>query len=145
MVALPDSATAQYTSPRPVTVATRPQGQLPSRLALSQTGRDTRARRLLADESSAVFAPRSRAGASDALLFFRDSTLMAQTFDAGTLQLVGDAFAIGARASFSTTGVTRQVAATVSRTGVLAYLSESNERIRSGVAQPKPHAYGTDG
>ncbi len=58
-------------------------------------------RRLLADDSSAVFAP-STTGKNDGyLLFLRGSDLMAQPFNAETLQLAGDVFAVAREASFS--------------------------------------------
>jgi eukaryotic-like serine/threonine-protein kinase len=48
---------------------------------------------------------------------------MAQPFDAGALQLAGQVFPVVEQASFSVTGLLRQVAASASGNGVLAYLA----------------------
>ncbi len=75
-------------------------------------------RRLLADESSAVFAPSTTGKKYGYLLFLRGSELMAQPFSAETLQLAGDVFPVAEEASFSFNG---QIAASVSAGGILVY------------------------
>jgi serine/threonine protein kinase/WD40 repeat protein len=77
-------------------------------------------RRLLPDDSSVVFAPKSQGGKHDHLLFLRDTTLIAQPFNAETLQLAGDAFPIAAHATKDLNDV---VAASASANGLLAYVS----------------------
>jgi Tol biopolymer transport system component len=85
-------------------------------------------RRLLPDESGAIFAPSTAGKAYGSLLFIRGSNLMAQPFNAETLQLSGDVFPVAADASFS---VNRpQIAASVSASGILAYetnLGQANQ------------------
>jgi eukaryotic-like serine/threonine-protein kinase len=81
-------------------------------------------RRILADQSSVIFVPRAKGGTIDYLLFLRDLTLMAQPFDATTLQPAGDEFPVAARASFSSTGFARQIAVSASQTGMLAYVGD---------------------
>jgi len=56
-------------------------------------------RRLLADLSSAIFIPPRRGGNQGLLLFLRETNLMAQPFDTGSLQFTGDATAL-AQAGF---------------------------------------------
>jgi serine/threonine protein kinase len=77
-------------------------------------------RRLLPDASSVVFAPRSQGGKHGHLLFLRDTTLIAQPFDAETLQLAGDAFPVGQQAAKDLNDV---VAASATANGLLAYAS----------------------
>ena len=79
-------------------------------------------RRVLADQSSAIFARSTTGKKYGYLLFLRDSVLVAQPFDAQTLQIAGDVFPVAAEASFSLT--LKQVAASVSSEGLLVY--ESN-------------------
>ena len=70
---------------------------------------------------------------------------MAQPFDAGTLQLAGDAFPVAGQASTNSSAL--QVAASASRNGVLVYLANSTRDYqltwfdRSGKEQAKvgPH------
>src|SRR6185369_6231994 len=62
---------------------------------------DPGGRRLLADHSSAIFVPPASGDKHGYLMFLRESTLMAQPFDVGTLQLAGDTFAVAGQASFS--------------------------------------------
>jgi Tol biopolymer transport system component len=76
-------------------------------------------RRLLADESSAVFAPSTTGKKYGYLLFLRGSELMAQPFSAETLQLAGDVFPIAAEASNSLNPTL--IAASASPGGILAY------------------------
>jgi len=69
-------------------------------------------RRVLADVSSVLFA-------AGHLLFTRENTLMAQPFDAGRGQLLGDAFPIAEGVSF--TSSTNSSPVSVSENGVLLY------------------------
>jgi Tol biopolymer transport system component len=78
--------------------------------------------RILADQSSVVFVPPS-SGTIGHVLFLRDTTLMAQPFDVGTLQSIGDVFPVTGQATFSVTATLRQVAASASGNGVLVYLA----------------------
>jgi len=78
-------------------------------------------RRILADDSSAIFAPSTMGKKNGYLLFLRGSDLMAQPFDAGDFQLAGDVFSIAADAS---NNLNSALAAAVSDRGILAY--ESN-------------------
>jgi Tol biopolymer transport system component len=95
------------------------------------------ARRLLTDRTRAVFVPPASGIGHGHLLFLRETTLMAQPFDAKTLQLVGDAFPVVGQASMTS----------ASRNGVLVYLANSNLDFqlawfdRSGKEQAKvgPH------
>jgi serine/threonine protein kinase len=76
------------------------------------------ARRLLADNSSAIYAPSTTGKKYGYLLFLRGTVLMAQPFNAQTLQLAGDVFPITADASLDSNG---QVAASASAGGILVY------------------------
>ncbi|MGD0776205.1 MAG: protein kinase [Candidatus Solibacter sp.] len=79
-------------------------------------------RRLLASSYKAIYtAPRN--GHPGSLLFLRDLALMAQTFDAGSLRLIGEPVAI-----MEDVGVNRfdNAAFWASDTGVLAYRAGSN-------------------
>jgi Tol biopolymer transport system component len=115
---------------------------------LSAVDNPSDGRRILTDRSSAVFAPRLSKNKPDHILFLRDNTLMAQPFDATTLQTAGEAFAVTTQASFSVTGTTRQVAASVSGSGLLAYManrttdSQLNWIDRSGMDVEKVIARG---
>jgi eukaryotic-like serine/threonine-protein kinase len=82
--------------------------------------------RLLADESSAVFAPSTTGRKYGYLLFLRDNALMAQPFSAETLQLAGDVFPVAADASIN---FNSRTAASASAGGILVY--ESNLSTRS--------------
>jgi eukaryotic-like serine/threonine-protein kinase len=75
-------------------------------------------RRLLADESSAVFAPSTTGKKYGYLLFLRGSDLMAQPFNAETLQLAGEVFPVAAETSFN---LNSQIAASASAGGILVY------------------------
>ena len=75
-------------------------------------------RRLLADDSSAIFAPSVTGKKYGYLLFLRGSALMAQPFNADTLQLAGDVFPVATDASIS---FNSDVAASVSADGTLVY------------------------
>ena len=74
-------------------------------------------RRLLTDDSSAVFAPSTTGKDYGYLLFLRGSNLMAQPFSAETLQLAGDAFPVIADASMSFNSP--KIAASVSAGSIL--------------------------
>ena len=76
------------------------------------------AHRLLADESSAIFVPSTTGKRYGYLLFLRGSDLMAQPFNAETLQLAGDVFPVAAEASVN---FNSQTAASVSASGILVY------------------------
>jgi Tol biopolymer transport system component len=78
-------------------------------------------RRLLADSSSAIFVPSKPGGTQGQLLFLRETNLMAQPFDAGSFQLIGDAVALAQQASTSNTPP--QIAASASETGTVVYLA----------------------
>jgi eukaryotic-like serine/threonine-protein kinase len=78
--------------------------------------------KLLPDTSSAIFSSAEPSSMKGYLIFLRDSNLMAQGFDAASLQLTGDAFIIATRALFSYS--TPQVASAVSDDGILVYLSD---------------------
>jgi serine/threonine protein kinase/Tol biopolymer transport system component len=80
-------------------------------------------RRVLTDRSGVVFVPPASGIGHGHILFLRETTLMAQPFDARTLQLAGDAFPVAGQASMNSSGV--QVAASASRNGVLVYLANS--------------------
>jgi serine/threonine protein kinase/WD40 repeat protein len=75
-------------------------------------------RRLLADESSAVFAPSTTGKKYGYLLFLRGSDLIAQPFNAETLQLAGEVFPVAAETSFN---LNSQIAASASSGGILVY------------------------
>jgi len=75
-------------------------------------------RRLLADESSAIFAPSTAGKKYGYLLFRRGKGLMAQPFNAETLQLAGDVFPVVPEVSLS---INLQIAASASASGILVY------------------------
>ena len=79
---------------------------------------DPRGHRLLAGRSSAVYAPPSAVGGHGHLLFLRDTTLMAQPFDEGKLQLAGDPVAVAEHASNNWSG---GPLASASANGILVY------------------------
>jgi Tol biopolymer transport system component len=76
----------------------------------SLTSKDTK--RLVASVAKAEFAP------PDLLLFLRESTLMAQRFDPGRLELSGDPFQVAEQVGWNSGGAG---GFTVSANGVLAY------------------------
>jgi Tol biopolymer transport system component len=82
---------------------------------------DPTPRRILADDSGAVFASSATGMAYGYLLFLRGNNLMAQPFDAHALQAVGDLFPVATNVSINSDG---DVSASVSDTGILAF--ESN-------------------
>jgi Tol biopolymer transport system component len=80
---------------------------------------DSSERKLLVNtDSSAAYAP------PGFLLFLRERTLMAQAFDAGSLQLSGEPFAIAEQVGQNPT--TGRAFFSVSQTGVLIFLSSSS-------------------
>jgi len=80
----------------------------------------SQSRRILEDASSTLFAPSAPGGRAGYLLFIRENTLMAQTFDTSSGKLSGSIFPVAA-------GVTPSAAlgglmpVTVSQSGVLLY------------------------
>jgi eukaryotic-like serine/threonine-protein kinase len=76
-------------------------------------------RRVLADASSVVFAPSGPGGRAGHLLFLRESNLMAQPFDAGSLQTSGDVFPVAEGMSLANGNNFAPVSA--SDNGVLLY------------------------
>ena len=77
-------------------------------------------RKILSDYSSVVYSPPASAGGRAYVLFLRENTLMAQPFDEGSLQPVGDPFSVATGASTSPTRP--QVAASAASDGTLVYL-----------------------
>lgn len=80
-------------------------------------------RRVLADESSAVFA-------GGRILFIRANTLLAQAFDPGSGQLLGDAAPVATGVSLTSNVVYAPV--TVSETGTLVYEPTPSDSSRDG-------------
>ena len=78
-------------------------------------------RRLLADRSSAVFVPNGPGSSQGRLLFVREQTLMAQTFDATSLQLSGEPVTVANQVSF--TNAPPQIAASADTNGTVVYLT----------------------
>jgi Tol biopolymer transport system component len=58
-------------------------------------------KKVLDDFSGVLFAPPADGGEPGHLLFLRDSNIMAQRFDAGTLSVVGDPFLVAPNGGFS--------------------------------------------
>ena len=78
-------------------------------------------RKVLSDNSNALFAPATAGERNGRLLFLREGNLMSQSFDAGALQTIGDPFLVAAQASSSMT--LPGVAASLSSNGTLVYLA----------------------
>ena len=76
-------------------------------------------RRILNDTSSAVFAPAASGERSGHVLFIRENNLMAQPFDAGSLQTSGDVFPVAEGVGLANGNNYAPVAA--SSNGVLLY------------------------
>jgi Tol biopolymer transport system component len=74
-------------------------------------------RRVLADVSSAVFAPSALGARAGHLLFVRENSLMAQPFDARSLNTTGDGFPLAEGVGVSTTSPYAPISA--SQSGVL--------------------------
>jgi eukaryotic-like serine/threonine-protein kinase len=84
---------------------------------------DPMGQRLMGDRSSGVFVP-DRPGASQGrLLFIREQTLMAQSFDAASLRLSGNPGVVAEQVSFTFTAP--QIAASAAMNGTLVYLANS--------------------
>src|SRR5206468_6274417 len=77
--------------------------------------------RLLADHSSVAWLPPAEGSKNGHLLFVRESTLMAQPFDAQTLQPAGDLFPVAEQVSFGR--IPGNALASISGNGVLVYSS----------------------
>ena len=80
-------------------------------------------RRLLADQSSGMFVPNGPASNQGHLLFVREQTLMAEAFDAASLQLSGEPVTVAEPVSF--THAPPQIAAFADTNGTLMYLANS--------------------
>src|SRR5579872_4427823 len=78
-------------------------------------------RKVLADRSSVIYTSPGPAGGPAYILFRRENALMAQPFDDGSLQPVGDPFSVATGASNSATRP--QVAASAASDGTLVYLA----------------------
>jgi Tol biopolymer transport system component len=78
-------------------------------------------RRLMADQSSALYLPPSAGQRLGHLLLVRDSTLMAQPFDTGRLQLAGDIFPVAEHVSFGANNNFAPI--TASESGLMIYQS----------------------
>ena len=76
-------------------------------------------RRLLADPSSACFAPAASGRGYGHLIFVREGKLMAQPFDPNALELRGDAFVLAEQGLWSDNFA---AAVSVSNNGILTYL-----------------------
>jgi Tol biopolymer transport system component len=76
-------------------------------------------RRVLADNSTAVFAPPTATGGIGHLLFLRENTVMAQPFDAASARSAGDVFPVAEGVSFF--DVNNLAPITVSENGILLY------------------------
>jgi Tol biopolymer transport system component len=88
---------------------------------------EPKGRRLLADQSGAIYAPPYAGTRAGHLMFLREGALVAQAFDTGTLQLAGEPFVVQAQASATLT--VSQPAASASATGSLALIAnQSSDR-----------------
>jgi len=81
-------------------------------------------RRILADPSGVVWVPPSPASQHGHLLFIRESSFMAQPFDASAFQLAGEAVPFAGQASFGPENAYPLVSA--SDDGILVFLSGRN-------------------
>jgi Tol biopolymer transport system component len=82
---------------------------------------DPNGHRVLADQSSALFVPNGPGSTQGRLLFVREQTLMAQAFDATSLQLSGEPLRVADQVSFSNTRP--QIAVSADTNGTLMYLT----------------------
>jgi Tol biopolymer transport system component len=80
-------------------------------------------RRLLADQSSAIFVPNELGSNQGHLLFVREQALMATAFDAASQQLSGEPVTVARPVSF--TNAPPQIAAFADANGNLMYLANS--------------------
>jgi Tol biopolymer transport system component/predicted Ser/Thr protein kinase len=85
---------------------------------------DLPGRRLLPDYSSLEFVPDSPTSSAGHLLLRRDGNLMAQSFDATTLQLSGEPFVVAEQVGY--TSHPPQMAASASAVGTIAVLRNGN-------------------
>jgi len=85
-------------------------------------------RKILNDDSSAIYSPPVAATGLAHLLFLRGSNLMAQPFDPSKLEPVGDPFAVAAQASV--TANAPQVGASVAPNGTLAYIVNRTRQVQ---------------
>ncbi len=81
---------------------------------------DPAGHRLLADSSSVEFVPDSPGSSVGHLLFVREGNLVAQSFDAGALQVAGQPFVVAGQVDFTSTRP--QIAASASAVGTIAVL-----------------------
>ncbi len=82
---------------------------------------DPQGRRLLADLSSVEFVADSPTSSTGHVLFVRDGNLVAQSFDAGSLQLSGQPFIVAESVGFTSTRP--QIAASASAVGTIAFVA----------------------
>jgi serine/threonine protein kinase/Tol biopolymer transport system component len=82
--------------------------------------RDGKTKRLLGDATGGIFAPDAEGSTHGRLLFIRDRTLMAQPFDAGSLELSGDPTPVSSNASVDNNG---QIAVSLAKDGTLVFLT----------------------
>jgi serine/threonine protein kinase len=82
--------------------------------------RDGKTKPLLGDGTGGMFAPDAEGSTHGRLLFIRDRTLMAQPFDAGSLELSGDPTPVSNNATFDGNG---QIAVSVAKDGTLVFLT----------------------
>jgi len=81
---------------------------------------NSKARKVLNDYSSVIYAPPSSGQRLAHLLFLRETTLLAQPFDPNKLEPVGDPVALAQQASSSSSSP--QVGASITSNGTLVYL-----------------------
>jgi Tol biopolymer transport system component len=82
---------------------------------------DASGRRLQPDPSGAVFVPNAPGSSGGRLLFVREQTLMARTFDTTSLELSGDPVTVVNQVSFS--NAPPQIAASADTNGTVVYLT----------------------
>jgi serine/threonine protein kinase/Tol biopolymer transport system component len=88
--------------------------------------RDGETKLLLGDATGGMFAPDAEGSTHGRLLFIRDRTLMAQPFDANSLELSGDPAPVSSNASTDNNG---QIAVSLAKDGTLVFLTgTSSER-----------------
>ena len=82
---------------------------------------DLKGRRLLTDPSSVEFVADRPTSSAGHLLFVREGNLVAQSFDATSLQLSGQPFVVAEQVGFTSTRP--QIAASASAVGTIAFLA----------------------
>jgi serine/threonine protein kinase len=82
---------------------------------------DPKGRRLLTDPSSVEFVANGPASSVGHLLFVREGNLVAQSFDATSLQLSGQPFVVAEQVGFTSTRP--QIAASASAVGTIAFVA----------------------